>query len=46
MKFKSINDQLKDEIDKVRREFNNKIEKKLDTTEAVKIVAEINLLKE
>lgn len=46
VKLKAINDSMKDEIDKVRREFNNKLDKKLDITEALKIVNEINLLKE
>jgi hypothetical protein len=46
VKFKAINDSMKDEIEKVRREFSNKLDKKLDITEALKIVNEINLLKE
>jgi hypothetical protein len=46
LKFKGLNDQLKEEIEKVRREFNIKFDKKLDVTEALNIVNEINIIKE
>lgn len=37
---------LNDEIDKLKRETNLKLDKKLDLNEAVKIVNEINRIKE
>jgi hypothetical protein len=43
---KSINDHLQDEVDKIRREFNAKLNQKLDVSEALKIINELNYLKE
>lgn len=42
LRFKSVYDHCNEEIEKLRKEMNNKLEKKLDINEALKLVAEIN----